>query len=54
MIRTGMWLGQGLSTIRMGMQRLYRTRMRIGRLGTGDNKENDIVLENVQEEVYLL
>jgi hypothetical protein len=40
--------------MRIGMQRLVRVRMRIGRLGTGDNKENEIVLENVQEEVPLL
>jgi hypothetical protein len=29
-------------------------RMRIGRLGTGDDKENVIVLENIHAEVYLL
>jgi hypothetical protein len=40
--------------IRIGIQRFGRTRMRIGRLGTGDDKENKIVLQDIQEEVYLL
>jgi hypothetical protein len=40
----GMLLGQGLSTMRMGMRRLGRTRMRTERPGTGDDKENEIVL----------
>jgi hypothetical protein len=39
-----MSLGQGLSTMRTGMPRLGRTRMRTGRPGTGDDKENEIVL----------
>jgi hypothetical protein len=34
-----MWLGWGLDVTRMGMQRLGKMRMRIGRPGARDNKE---------------
>jgi hypothetical protein len=40
--------------MRMGTQRLGRMWMRTGRPGTGDDKENEIVLQNVQEELHLL
>jgi hypothetical protein len=36
------------------MGRLGRTRMRLGRLGTGDSKDNEIVLENIQEDYNFL
>jgi hypothetical protein len=49
MIRIGIWVGRGLGTMRTGMRRLGRTRTRTGRPGTGDDKENEIVLENVQD-----
>jgi hypothetical protein len=35
--------------MRAGMQGLSRVRIRIGRPGTGDSKENKIVLENIQD-----
>jgi hypothetical protein len=48
-IQIGMWLVQGLSMIRMLTHRLCRMRMRTWRPGTGDDKENMIVLENIQD-----
>jgi hypothetical protein len=48
-IPIGMWLGWGLGMTRTGTRRLGRMRTKTGRLGTGDNKENEIVLENVKD-----
>jgi hypothetical protein len=46
-IHTGILLEQGLGIMRIGTQRLGRMRMRTGRPGTRDDKENKIVFENV-------
>jgi hypothetical protein len=46
--------GQGLGATRTGTRWLGKQSMRTGRSGTGDAKEHEIVLGNVQEEVHLL
>jgi hypothetical protein len=49
MLQTQMLLGWGLGAMRPGTSRLSKVRMRTGRPGTGDDKENEIVLKNIQE-----
>jgi hypothetical protein len=49
MIQIGMCLGYGLGMTRIGMQRLGTMRMMTGRPGTRDDKENEIILYNIQD-----
>jgi hypothetical protein len=42
MIQIGVWLGQEVDTMGIGMQGLGRTRMMMRRPGTGDSKETRV------------